>query len=175
MPPREPTQALLETYLAKRPNLLRFVIALTGSRETADDVLQDLYLRLAEAAAPQDVRNPTALLYTMATNLARDRARSAARRTRREADWAQTGLDRLGGAAIDPEPPPDAAAADRADLRRLGEALDALPRQMQRAFRLHRIHGLSQAETAREMGISRKAVERYVAAALAKLARRLSP
>jgi DNA-directed RNA polymerase specialized sigma24 family protein len=46
---------------------------------------------------------------------------------------------------------------------------------MGRAFRLHKLEGLSHAETARAMGISVKVVEKHVSAALKALTRRLSP
>jgi RNA polymerase sigma-70 factor (ECF subfamily) len=44
---------------------------------------------------------------------------------------------------------------------------------MGRAFRLHKLEGLSQAETARAMGISVSAVEKHLSAALKSLTRTL--
>ena len=49
----------------------------------------------------------------------------------------------------------------------------ALPPQMQRAFRLHKLEGKSQAETAQAMGVSRKMVEAHIAAAIRHLTARL--
>ena len=53
------------------------------------------------------------------------------------------------------------------------EAATELPPQMQRAFRLHKLEGLSHAETAQAMGISVKSVEKHISAALRTLTARL--
>jgi RNA polymerase sigma-70 factor (ECF subfamily) len=63
--------------------------------------------------------------------------------------------------------------ASRQRLRQLVEAAADLPPQMQRAFRLHKLEGLSHAETARLMGISVKSVEKHISAALKSLTARL--
>ncbi len=52
-------------------------------------------------------------------------------------------------------------------------ALDELPPQCRKAFRLHKLDGLSHAETAAAMGISRSAVEKHISAALKFLLARL--
>ena len=54
-------------------------------------------------------------------------------------------------------------------------AVADLPPQMGRAFRLHKLEGRSQAETAQAMGVSVKAVEKHIASAMKALASRLRP
>jgi RNA polymerase sigma-70 factor (ECF subfamily) len=44
---------------------------------------------------------------------------------------------------------------------------------MGRAFRLHKLEGLSQAETADAMGVSRKMIEQHIGVAIRRLAERL--
>jgi RNA polymerase sigma-70 factor (ECF subfamily) len=44
---------------------------------------------------------------------------------------------------------------------------------MGQAFRLHKLEGQSQAETARAMGVSVKMVEKHIQAAIANLSQRL--
>jgi len=46
---------------------------------------------------------------------------------------------------------------------------------MGRAFRLHKLEGLTQAQTADAMGVSRKMVEQHIQAAMKALIRRLAP
>jgi RNA polymerase sigma-70 factor (ECF subfamily) len=52
-------------------------------------------------------------------------------------------------------------------------ALDSLPPQVARAFKLHKLEGLSHAETAAVMGVSRSSVEKHISAALKALTARL--
>jgi RNA polymerase sigma factor (sigma-70 family) len=57
---------------------------------------------------------------------------------------------------------PEQDAISRDLLDRIGAAIDALPSRCREAFVLNRIHGLSHEEVARQMGISRSAVEKHV-------------
>ena len=45
-------------------------------------------------------------------------------------------------------------------------SLESLPPRMREAFKLHKLEGLSHAETARSMGISISAVEKHISGAL---------
>ncbi|THD61685.1 sigma factor-like helix-turn-helix DNA-binding protein, partial [Phenylobacterium sp.] len=53
------------------------------------------------------------------------------------------------------------------------QAVAELPPQMGRAFRLHKLEGRSQAQTAEAMGVSQKMVEQHIAVAMRRLAERL--
>jgi RNA polymerase sigma-70 factor (ECF subfamily) len=79
----------------------------------------------------------------------------------------------VGVEDVSDDPAADDAAASRQRLRQLVDAVADLPPQMQRAFRLHKLEGRSQAETAQLMGISVKSVEKHVAAALKALTLKL--
>jgi len=160
---------LLEAYLERRPNLVRFFAARTGSPAAAEDLAQELYLKLAtrDPATPAD--NPAAVLYRAALNLILDRARAETRSAVRESAWRESTHIRLGGEDVADLPPADEAVASRQRLAQLVEAVSALPPQMQRAFRLHKLDGLSHAQTAQAMGISVKSVEKHISAALKAL------
>ena len=67
------------------------------------------------------------------------------------------------------EPSPEQAVAARQAMRRLAAAVDTLPPKTRRAFELHKFEGLSQAETAARLGVTRKTVEKQLAAALKQL------
>ena len=49
-------------FLAQRPALLRLLVARLGNREDAEDVLQDMWLRI-DRLADQPVAQPAAFLY----------------------------------------------------------------------------------------------------------------
>src|SRR4051812_19142914 len=78
---------LLATFLEKRENLVLFLAARLRSLSAAEDLVQDLYLKVAQTPADADVRAPAALLYRMATNLMVDQLRSAQRSSRRDGQW----------------------------------------------------------------------------------------
>jgi len=173
-PPGEPRSPLVDVYLERRENLVRFFAARAGSRQAAEDLTQELYLKLADAEEA-DVQNPLALLYRIATNLMLDRARSTARSGAREASWRQANHAQVQGEDVADVPPADEAAASRERLRRLVKAVAELPPQMGKAFRLHKLDGLTHAETARAMDVSVKRVEKHVSAALKALVKKLGP
>jgi RNA polymerase sigma factor (sigma-70 family) len=174
-PPPSDDDPLLAVYLERRRNLVRFLAARAGSVAAAEDLAQELYFKLAGRDRSDEIGNPVALLYRMALNLMLDRARGEARSAARDTAWRQVARTEVGGVEVADEPPADEAAASAQRLRQLIAAVGDLPLQAGRAFRLHKLEGLSHAETARAMGLSVKAVEKHVSAALKALTARLAP
>ncbi len=165
---------LLAAYLRKRADLVRYFALRLKSAALAEDVVQDIYVRIASADTGQ-VANPSAYLYRLGANLMLDRLKQRRRAEARDEAWQEGFLVRMGGEAVAEDPPADAAFAARQRLRRLVSALDDLPPQRRRAFELHKLQGLSHAETAAEMGISRSAVEKHIIAALQQLVALIGP
>lgn len=172
-PSPAPTDPLLEIYLERRANLVRFFAARSGSRVVAEDLAQELYLKLATRDPAVTAENPVALIYRIATNVMLDRARGEARATARDAAWRRVAHASMGGEDVAEEIPADEAVASRQRLRQLVDAVGELPPQMQRAFRLHKLEGRSHADTARVMGLSVKSVEKHISAALKALTAKL--
>jgi RNA polymerase sigma-70 factor (ECF subfamily) len=174
-PPPEGTGAspLTRAFLEKRESLLLFLAARTRSMAAAEDLVQELYLKVAAVDPATDVRAPAPLLYRMAANLLVDQVRSAQRDGRRNAQWRATTHMTLGGEDIVSEPAADEQLISRDRARQLADAVEGLPPQMGRAFRLHKLEGKSQTETAEIMKVSRKMVEQHIAAAVRHLTQRL--
>ena len=170
---RAEDRPLLAVFLEKRENLVLFLAARLRSMATAEDLVQDLYLKVAAMEPQAEVRAPVALLYRMAANLMVDHVRSDQRASQRNAQWRRETHATLGGLDIVAEPAADEALAAKERVGQLAEAVADLPPQMGRAFRLHKLEGLSQAETAQAMGVSRKMVEQHVGVAVRRLAERL--
>jgi len=164
---------LLRTFLEKRENLLLFLAARTRSLSTAEDLVQDLYVKIAGLDAGADVRAPLALLYRMASNLLIDHVRSAQRSSRRNAEWRLDTRVVQGGEDVVDEPAADEVVASKQRVRLLAEAVAALPPKMGQAFRLHKLEGMSQAQTAQAMGVSTKMVEQHIQAAVRHLTQKL--
>ena len=163
----------MRTFFEKRENLLLFLAARTRSMTAAEDLLQDLYLKVVAVEADADARAPSALLYKMAANLLVDQVRSAQRSARRDADWRRETRMALGSEEVSGEAPADEAVIARERVRQLAEAVAELPPQMGRAFRLHKLDGLSQKETASAMGVSVKMIEQHIQAAMRNLTQKL--
>lgn len=62
------------------PPLHRYLHRLTGDADVAEDVAQEAFVRLLDHALPEDEARPW--LFTVATNLVRDRARKRSRHRR---------------------------------------------------------------------------------------------
>lgn len=164
------TGGLAILFDSHRAELLRFLIARSGVREEAEDLLQELWIK-ASTQATGPVANGRAYLFRMANNLVLDQRRARHRAMTRDWNW----LDAEGGGGLAPEDRPDPAMpADEAIARKqeavlLEQAISALPPGAQRALRLHRLEGLGQAEVAQVMGISRSGVEKHLAVAIKHL------
>ncbi|MBW8813235.1 MAG: sigma-70 family RNA polymerase sigma factor [Caulobacterales bacterium] len=170
---RQDDSPLIRAFFEKRENLILFLAARTRSMAAAEDLVQDLYLRLATQTPAAEVKSPVALLYRMAANLLVDQVRSDQRSSRRSAQWRIETRASLGGEDVVDETPADEALIARERVRQLAAAVADLPPQMGRAFRLHKLEGRSQAETAEAMGVSRKMVEAHIQAAVRQLSKRL--
>ena len=138
-----------------------------NSASDAEDLIQDLYLKISAMAPGEAVENPSAFLYRTAVNLMLDRSRSSRRSGARDDAWRRS--QGAGIADIADEPSPEQATAARQRLRQLVDAVATLPPQTRRAFELHKFEGLSHQETAQRLGVSRKTVEKQISAALKSL------
>lgn len=163
---------LVGAYLQKRADLLRYFTMRLNSEAAAEDIVQDIYLRIVSANVGV-VDNPSAYLYRLGTNLMLDRLKQQRRSALRDDAWHDTRHVRVGGEDMANDPSAEDAVAARQRLQRIMTAIEDLTPQCRRAFRLHKFDGLSHAETAAAMGISRSAVEKHVSTALRLLLARL--
>ncbi len=161
---------LLAHYLAKREELKRYFTLRLRSSEAAEDLVQDIYLKIT-SAAPAEIGNPGAFLYRLGSNLMLDRLKAQRRTAARETGWRVVTVSSFGGQDVTDEPAADDAVEARQRLAMIVEALNDLPASVRRAFRLHKFEGLSHAETAAAMGVSKSSVEKHISAALKHLLR----
>jgi RNA polymerase sigma factor (sigma-70 family) len=164
------TGGLALLYEQHRPGILRFLRARTGDPAEADDVLQELWIKV-QAGDSGPVANGRAYLFRMAHNLVLDRLREQRRRKLRDSSWA---VERSAGTTdegelIDPGQGADAEVMASEDLARLETAIEGIPAGARRAFRLHKLEGLSHGEVASRLGISRSGVEKHIAVAMQHL------
>lgn len=173
---REP-QGLAAAYDIHRAAILRFLRARTRDAAEAEDVLQELWIRLREVPGGP-IGNPRGYLFQMANNLVLDRERERRRRQMREQNWsaqAHAAVDTAGGMdAVDPARTPEQSLSDAQERDLLLRAIQNLPEAARRAFCLHKLEELSHAEVAARLGISRSGVEKHIALAMRHLRQALS-
>lgn len=150
---------LQEAVLHYRAELLRFLAARRAAADEAEDILQDLYVKVRGLHAGP-VAEPRAYLYRMTANLLMDRRRTAARRTMRERHWtdAQLGAEQ----ELDERPSAEQELAAREELAIVSRAIGALPERTVEILRRYRIDGDGQREIAAALGISLSAVEKHL-------------
>ncbi|MEM6909146.1 MAG: RNA polymerase sigma factor [Pseudomonadota bacterium] len=163
---------LESAFLEHREALLRFLAA-RGAGDTAEDLLQELWLRI-QRNPPEDIRSPQSYLMRAANHLMIDRHRSKTQAASRERAWADTFTG--GASTAIQDATQDRALAAQQHLKLIDEELERLGQRPAIIFRRHRIDGLAQRAIAKELGVSLSTVEgdlRRCYAALAALKERL--
>lgn len=149
-----PLEAMLTQYLRNN----------WRNRAEVADLLQDVYIRVYEAAREQRPKSTKSFVFTTARNLLLNRVRHDKIVPFETVD----DLDALGIAAD--APGPEAHSLAREELRRVQGALDQLPQRSREAFVLYHIEGLSQGEIAQRMDIAEGTVRWHLKAGLEALA-----
>jgi RNA polymerase sigma-70 factor (ECF subfamily) len=161
---------LAATFESHRQALLRFLAARCGDPAEAQDLLQDLWIRIStQSTGP--IANPRAYLFRSANNLALNHSRARRRAMVRDRSWLSA--DDQAEIALedrpDPALPADEIIARQQEAELLHRVISALPPGAQRALRLHRLEGHEQKDVAQIMGISRSGVEKHLAVAMKQL------
>lgn len=161
-------QNLLAAFLRYQTELLQFLTYKVSCAETAADLIQETYLRIAGLPGDRDIVivNKRAFVFRIADNLALDHLRRTAR------------LDRCDGGQVNEEiackqPEPDKVLAGQQQMELFEKFIYELPPQCRTVFLLCRVEGKSYAEVAGELGISPRTVESHMYKALKLLKERI--
>jgi RNA polymerase sigma-70 factor, ECF subfamily len=153
MAPLAPDTAADVTRRELQTRVLGFVSRRVRSREDAEDIAQEVMLRIHRHSADlENVDRMGAWVYRIATNAIADHYRRPARRelpSGQAADIPEVGA----------EPPPAAAESRPDDLRRelaacMSPLIERLPPLYRQALEVTEFEGLSQVEGATELGLS---------------------
>jgi RNA polymerase sigma factor (sigma-70 family) len=149
-----PLEAMLRQFLRRS----------VRNQSNIDDLVQDVYVRVCEAAN-REIPNPVKpFVFTIARNILIDRVR----REHVVSIEAVEDLDALN-IAID-APGPEQSVIAREELRRVQAALDRLPPRAREAVILRKVDDLSWREIAERMGIAEGTVDRHIKDAMRALA-----
>ena len=167
------TTPLLEAYLRKRADLLRFFTVRLRSAGAAEDLVQELFLKV-QSMSEVEVASPVALLYKLGANLMLDRLRQERRAVSRDHEWYKSRRLIVGEEDAVDEPVIEDALTARRRLTQIVEAVQAMPPRTRRAFELHKLGGMTQAETAKVMGVTVSAIEKLISEAMRRLGEKTS-
>jgi RNA polymerase sigma factor (sigma-70 family) len=161
----------IDRVFAQRSAHRRFARHLLGDVDDAEEVVQEVYARLFALDDWQRIADPHAFAMRMIRNIAIERFRRADVVRIDRATVLHT-LD-----LADDQPQPDQIAMDRAELRRVADAMTALPPRSREALHLRRVEGLPPRRVAEIMGIAVSTVEKHLVKGLRSLheALRLAP
>lgn len=138
------------------------LLGFAGQRfdDSAEDIVQDAYLRLLEHEQPDAILNPRAYLYRVTANAAVDQQRK-----RRIRELYAGDLEDFD-AVCSPLPSPETESANSQLLQQCLQVLEQLPAIQRHIFLLHRIEGYSHRQIAANLNMPRRTVERHCAKAL---------
>ncbi|MDP9784544.1 RNA polymerase sigma factor [Pseudomonas fluorescens] len=144
-------------FLAQRTPLLRTLERMVSNPSTAEDLLQETYLRVTRALGERTVEHLEPFVFQTARNLALDHLR--ARRIQSRTLLDDVPLEVVHNVAAPQSSAEDAAHAQQL-LERLNVSLQALSARQQQIFILSRLHGHSYQEIAERLGVSLSTVQK---------------
>lgn len=148
-----------------RPILARFFQRRISPESDVDDLIQEVFARLARRGDLQRIAQIEGYIFQVAANLIRERA---AKRTSQQASQAGF-IER----AADDDFSPERILQGKESIQQVFAALYELPERTRNAFVLHRFEDLKHVEIARQLGIAVSTVEKDIMRAMAHLLKRV--
>jgi RNA polymerase sigma-70 factor (ECF subfamily) len=154
--------------LPHEAGLRHWLTRLGVKTDERDDIIQEVYCRLLRLERFDHIEDPRAYLFHSARSIVLQQVR----RNRVVSIMTVQNLDELGIA--DRGPSPETQASARNELTRVLSLIGSLPERCRQVFELRKVHGLSQAETAKALRISENIVEKETAKGLTLILRNLA-
>lgn len=152
-----------------RQPLRRYFEKRIGHHAETEDLVQEVFLRLARGGDLGSMERIDAYLFTTAANLLRDRHR---RLSARDSDAHEPYDEVIHGSALE-EPGPERALQSAQLIEQLVAALHELPERTRTVFTLYHLEELPHAEIARRLGIAVSTIEKHVGRASAHLLKKV--
>lgn len=157
----------VEEVLPLERRLIRYLLHARQPASEIEDLRQEVFARVYEAARTKPPSPVWPYVYTIARNLIVDRLR------REQVVPIDLLADPESLGMAGEEIPADRALSAKQDLDRLYVAVEALPDRCREVVRLRKIEGASQREVAERLGIAEHTVEKHVSNGLRRLAEAL--
>ncbi|MFL0809027.1 MAG: sigma-70 family RNA polymerase sigma factor [Agarilytica sp.] len=133
-------------------DLKRYISLKFGSKNDAEDIVQDAFQNILGNGSLEHIQNPKAYLYQAAQNLALNRIRKEKRHLAFQekcfhAEQAHS---------------PDREVTAGKALEKIQISIASLPEKPRKAFELSRVHHKTYREISEELGVSESSVEKYI-------------
>ncbi len=155
---------LVSTFVKLRPRLERVARARTGGHATAQDLLQDTWLKLETTRLEGVIDNPGGFVTQVANTTVSGHLRKERRRAEIDAELSGVlwdGMDEIS---------PERLLIGREGLKAVRETLDTLPERTRRIFLMNRIEQIPHRRIAEMLGISEETVYYHIRRTVERLA-----
>lgn len=158
-------EAFREIFMRYFPKIKIFCLKILGAEEDAEDMAQEIFIKIwNERDHFSNVLNLNAYLFRLSRNLLYDFQTEKQRKSQHNVDWEVDEID-----SISPQ-----EVLEEKDLRTIVNFhVEHMPQQRRTIYRLSREQGLSNAEIAERIGITKKSVENHLNLALKELRKAL--
>ena len=159
---------------------MSFFLRRMQNREEAEDLTQEVFLRILRRDETVPVDNPEIYIFRIAANLLRDRARKAVTHRQGEHASLDAGVSEFGdsgrlSAGLVEDRGPERVLLSQESLTEALRALDELGPRTRDIYMLFRIERMKQRDIAALYGMTVSAVEKHIAKAGVHLSRRFGP
>ena len=156
---------LTRAFFDNQHDLVAFLKAKLRCATTANDLCQDIYLKLQQVENPSAIENFRSYLFMVAANLVTDYLRKETRRS----SLLNDGQDLVWQA--EQSQTPEEIVVARAEIDYLNRAVSELPELSRKIFYANRFESKTQREIAAQFQVSLSTVEYHIRKVLDHLAR----
>lgn len=147
--------SISDLYEEHADTLRRYIRRHLHSESDAEDVLQDVFVRLCRRGDLSDLHTPLAVLFKIAFRLSLNMIRQ--RRTSLVNPWIRI----ADLSVVDSQTCPERSLQAKDELEALSKIIATLSPQCQKVITLRHVHGLSYKEMADELGIAVSTIEKH--------------
>lgn len=156
----------ISLYVAHRAKLVDYATPIVGSRDQAEDIVQDAFLKFTPGTSSAgEIEQPLSYLY----RIVRNRALDLLRRRKTETSYLSDAPASFAPAA----PSPEETLLYGDDLKRVALLLGQLPNHARIAVEMYRLGGYTLEEVADYLGLSVATAHRLIRKTLLDIAKQI--